>query len=108
MSASRWSRREQEQEKDMATQNRKSVNGANGHRALAFDPAVIRSRAEQVTESASDIARIADEVSAGADSQIRSLDDALSNVNQMAASLRETAGQAESVTRSSETLPSPL
>ena len=50
------------------------------------------------------IARITDEVSEGADAQVRSLDGALSGLNEMTASLKETAGQAESVAASAEEL----
>ena len=53
--------------------------------------------AEQVATAANAIARMTDEVSDGAEAQIRSLDGALSGLNEMAASLTETAGQAESV-----------
>ena len=51
---------------------------------------------------------MAGEVSDGADAQMRSVDSALSGVNQLSASLKETATQAEVVTASTESLVSSI
>ena len=80
----------------MASQSRKP-NGSNGTTsARLIDAEAIRSRAELVTVSAAGIARIADEVAQGATSQLGSLDAALGDMNEVVASLIDTAGQAES------------
>ena len=86
----------------MASHSRKP-NGSNGTHGTRFiDSEAIRSRAELVTVSAAGIARIADEVAQGATSQLGSLDAALAEMNDVVASLIDTAGQAESATNSSE------
>ena len=65
------------------------TNGkANGARPAAIDTHVLHERAGQVTTAAHGIARIADAVFDGAEAQLRSLDDAVTGVNQMAASLK--------------------
>ena len=77
----------------MAT--RTKTNGrANGSRR-GFDPSLVAAQTDQLTAAAHAIARITDEVSEGADTQVRSLDATLSGLNEMAASLKETAGQAD-------------
>lgn len=76
----------------------------NGVHSLALDTASVRNEAGLISHAAAALARMTEEVSDGADTQIRSLDEALSGVNEMAASLRETAAQAESVALSSEEL----
>src|SRR5262249_53705050 len=77
---------------------RKANGRTAGRRAASLlDIHAMRERAERVTRSATDIARIADAVYEGAETQIRSLDEAFSTVNQMTASLKETAQQAESI-----------
>ena len=75
-------------------------NGAGG----GIDTQMVLSQAEQVAATAGTIARLNEEVSEGADAQLRSLDRALASVNEMAASLTQTAGQAESVSVSAEQL----
>ena len=77
---------------------------SNGRVAPAFDTRLVLSQAEQVVTTAGTIARISDEVSEGTESQTRALDRALGSLNDMSASLKETAGQAESVTASAEEL----
>jgi methyl-accepting chemotaxis protein len=66
-----------------------AVKGSNG--AGALDPRHLREEATSITDAAARIMRITDQVSEGADMQIRSLDDAVSGLNQMTASLKETA-----------------
>jgi methyl-accepting chemotaxis protein len=82
---------------------RRTSNG-NGKASGGVDTHRMRERADQVTHSASGIARIADAVFEGAETQIRSLDEAVAGINQIAASLRETAQQTESVSESAEEL----
>src|SRR5262245_31387496 len=84
-------------------------NGYNGNGVhVADDFSMLRDEANQITEGVSRIAEMTDQVSAGADDQVRSLENALSGVNQMAASLRETAGQAQSVSQSTESIVSSI
>ena len=64
-------------------------------------PADVRSRATSAAPAGATTA-----IARGAEIQIAALDAALSGVNQMAASLRETAGQAESVSAAAEELAS--
>src|SRR5262245_21990130 len=87
----------------MAPQSRRT-NGANGLYSRGIDIVTIRSQAEQVSLSAAGIARIADEVAQGATVQLGSLDGALGEMNEVVASLLDTAAQAESATNSSESL----
>ena len=68
-------------------------NGTNGRAAARFDPRLVLGQTDQVTASAASIARIADEVWEGAETQIKSLDDAREGVEGIATSLRHTAGQ---------------
>ena len=86
----------------MASRSSKTNGRPNG-RPAGFDPRRVTAQTEQVTTAANAIARLTDDVSDGAEAQIRSLDGALSGLNQMAASLKETAGQAESLSASAET-----
>jgi len=51
----------------------------------------LRDEASEISGAAKIIARMAGEVSEGADAQMRSVDFALSGVNQLSASLKETA-----------------
>ena len=51
----------------------------------------MREEASHITSAVSRIAEMTDQVSEGADAQIRSLDSALSGLNEMTASLKETA-----------------
>jgi len=88
----------------MATQTQRSNGSGRETRIAALNIGLVRDRALRVTDSANGIARIAEAVSDGADVQIRALDEAVSGVNQMAASLKETASQAESVGTSTEQL----
>lgn len=76
----------------------------NGSGAHQIDHGALRGGASEIAVVAQTIAQIADEVSAGAESQIRSLDGALGGVNLLAASLKETATQADSVSGSTEEL----
>jgi len=72
----------------MATQTHKSNGrgeGTNGAQAFRVDLGLVRERAVRVTDSANGIARIADAVADGADTQLRALDEAAGGVNQMAA-----------------------
>ncbi|HET9467565.1 MAG TPA: hypothetical protein VFO48_04095, partial [Vicinamibacterales bacterium] len=87
----------------MASQSRKT-NGSNGGHGRGIDTKTLRSRAELVTVSAAGIARIADEVAQGSVAQLGTLDEALGDMNEIVASLGETAIQAESATNSSEAL----
>src|ERR1044072_2767667 len=83
----------------MATQMSNAATGGLGASA-----GLVREQATQVTDTAHEIARLADEVNAGAAAQITSLDSALSRANEMAASLGETTAQAESIATSTEEL----
>ena len=69
----------------------------NGHGGATVYTIEMRDTAVEVTNSAAQIGDIAGEVTRGVDTQGRSLEGALSSANQMAASLKETAGQAESL-----------
>src|SRR6185503_16765120 len=82
------------------------VNGQGGY--AAADPHLLRSEASHITDAVTRIARITDEVSEGADTQVRSIDSALSGLNEMSASLRETATQADVVTASTDGLVSSI
>ena len=74
----------------------------HARRPRSSTPQALRSRAELVTVSAAGIARIADEVARARRRSCGSLDAALSDMNDVVASLIDTAGQAESATNSSE------
>ena len=62
-----------------------AVSGGNGHGARALDRAVLRDEATQITHAVSRIVQMTDQVSAGADTQVQSLDSALSGLNEMTA-----------------------
>ena len=79
----------------MATRTKNTNGRSNGVRRLPLDRHLVQERAGQVTISAKGIARIADAVLEGAEGQIRSLEEAVTGVTQMAASLKQTAAQAE-------------
>jgi len=72
-----------------------AVKGANG--AGVIDQSLLRDEATSITDAVARIARITDEVSEGADAQVRSLDSALSGLTQMATSLKETRPAEERV-----------
>src|SRR3954471_19816862 len=80
-----------------------STGSSNGH-GLAFDPVLVLTHARDVAASAESIARGADDVSVSAVEQIRIMDDAVSGLGVVAASLKQTAGQAESVSTATEEL----
>jgi len=73
-------------------------NGATVNRAGLIDEAA------RITDAVSMIAQITDEVSQGADLQVRSLDSALSGINELSASLKETATQAEAASTATDAL----
>src|SRR5687767_1386947 len=85
-----------------------AAGGGNGHAAGAFDPKMLREEAGYITDAVSRIVEITDQVSEGADAQLRSVDSAVSGVAEMSASLKETASQAESVTASTDGLVSSI
>jgi methyl-accepting chemotaxis protein len=58
---------------------------ANGNGAYAVDHTKIREEAGGISAAVSRIVEITDQVSAGADAQVRSLDSALSGLNQITA-----------------------
>src|SRR5215212_2182266 len=87
----------------MASRTPRPAAGTNGRRPT-LDATLVAARTDQVEAAAHAIARISGDVSEGADSQIRSLDGTLSGLNEMVASLKETAGQADSVAASAEEL----
>src|SRR5687767_16040585 len=82
----------------------RKVNGRASRVAPVFDTRFVVAQAEQVTAAAGLISRITEEVAAGSESQIRSLDSAVAGVTEVAASLKQTAGQADSVAVSAEQL----
>src|SRR4051794_19358607 len=95
----------------MPTHKRTTPNGngakkGNGHAPVAAvqrPPARSNSNGgKPVNVSAQIIARVADEVSEGAAAQARSLDQALRVMEDMSASLRETASQSEDVSAAAE------
>ena len=83
-----------------------AVKGSNG--AGALDTRLLREEATSITDAVARIVRITDQVSQGAETQVRSLDDALSGLNQMTTSLKETASQAESISGSTDSLVSSI
>src|SRR5512138_3801636 len=84
--------------------------GGNGHGngTHAASHNVLRDEANQITDAVARIVAMTDAVSAGADEQVQSLDTALSGLNQMTVSLRETATQAGAVTASTDNLASSI
>ena len=68
----------------------------NGNRANVRDHRMLLAEADEITGTAKIIASLAEEVTAGTEVQIRSLDSALSGVNELSTSLKETATQADS------------
>src|SRR5215210_2799717 len=77
-----------------------TTNTRNGQGSFKVEIVRVRDQADQVAGAANRITRITEQVAEGAETQLRSLDDALSATNQIAASLKETAGQAELVATS--------
>ena len=89
----------------MATHKRSTNGHKNGNgRHGRFDPGLVLAQAQQVTTSANEIAVVAGEVSAGAEQQLRSLNDATMNLGSMTASLKESAANAESIAAATEEL----
>src|SRR6185503_4087541 len=84
-----------------------ATNG-NGNRADVLDRRALLDGAGEITNAAKIIARMAEEVAEGADVQMRSVDHALGGVNQLSASLKETATQADGVASSTESLVSSI
>src|SRR5215213_1938145 len=80
----------------------------NGNRANALNRRALREETGEISVAAKVIAQMADEVSEGADTQMRSVEGAVSGLNQLSASLKETATQAEAVSVSTETLVSSI
>ena len=80
------------------TKSNGRTNGSITH--LAEDG--LQNMAASFTSTAGTLSRLAQEVSDGAELQTRSLDEALSGVNEMSASLKETATQSASVSTSAE------
>jgi len=93
----------------MALKSRKP-NGSHGrgNGRYAIDTGVLRSRAEQMTVSVAVIARKVDEVAEGTATQVRGLGTTLADMNEIVASLGETADQAESARASSDGLVSSI
>ena len=85
-----------------------AISSGNGHGGHALDHGLLKDEAIQITGAVSRIVEMTDQVSEGADAQLRSLDSALSGLNEMSASLKETATQAESVSASTESLASSI
>ena len=83
-----------------------AVKGSNG--AGALDTRLLREEATSITDAVVRIVRVTDQVSQGAETQVRSLDDALSGLNEMTTSLKETASQAESISGSTDGLVSSI
>ncbi|HEY9832006.1 MAG TPA: hypothetical protein V6D26_15585, partial [Stenomitos sp.] len=90
--------------------NSRNVNGKPGHenvvdtrnRPSSLNPDIARVRAESepITQAVNSIAGSVTQMAEGLDLQMRSLEETISGANEMAASLKETAGQAESVATS--------
>src|SRR5688572_10008723 len=83
-----------------------AARGSNG--AGAVDYRLLRDEAHSITDAVARIARITDQASEGADTQVRSLDSALSGLNQMTSSLKESATQAASISESTDSLVSSI
>jgi hypothetical protein len=60
-----------------------AVSNGNGHGARTLTDEALRDEASHITDAVSRIAEMTDQVSEGADAQIRSLDGALSELSQM-------------------------
>ncbi|HZA36090.1 MAG TPA: hypothetical protein VE505_14235, partial [Vicinamibacterales bacterium] len=73
------------------------TNGAVPRSRPGLDARVVAAQAEQVATAVTALARITEDVSEQAETQVRSLDGTLSGLNEMAASLKETAGRADAV-----------
>jgi len=84
-----------------------AVTNGNGHGG-SISTEVLRDEASQINHAVSLIVEMTDQVSQGADVQMRSLDNALSGLNQMTVSLKDTAAQAGSVATSTENLVSAI
>src|SRR4030095_13680577 len=84
----------------------RKINGRESRLAPRFDSAIVLTSARQVAAAAGTISRGSDEVFEGSEAQVRTLDRATGVLNEMAASLKETAQQATSVTTSAEELAS--
>ena len=82
----------------------RKLNGRASRLAPQFNSQLMLTQAEQLTAAASTISRITEDVAEGADVQVRTLERTVVGVNEMAASLKETAGQADSVAVSTEEL----
>jgi len=59
----------------------RKINGTRSAAAPRFDSQVVLAQAEQVTATAGVLARITDDVAAGADEQTRALDRSLTSLN---------------------------
>ena len=66
----------------------------NNKGTRGIDISRVRESTVGLTDSAAMISRTADDVATGAESQVQALDSAVSVVNEMTASLKETAGLA--------------
>src|SRR4029453_895926 len=73
-------------------------------RTSPFDTQLVLARARQVTSTAGALARVTDQVAEGAEEQTRALDRSLSSLNEVGASLKETAQQVENISVSAEEL----
>jgi hypothetical protein len=60
-----------------------AANNGNGNRAHGIDRVAVRTEASEITDAAKIIARVAEEAFETADAQVRSVDNALSGVNQI-------------------------
>src|SRR5688500_18486615 len=90
----------------MATTKNRAATG-NGHAVMTsggLDRRLMLEQTESLMASASAIARIAEETGNGAESQIRSLDDAVRDIDGLTSSLKETATKSDGVTASTEEL----
>jgi len=87
-----------------------AIHKVNGRRsrvapaASSVDTGLVLAQAQQVTSAAGAIARISDQMAAGADEQTRALDRSLVSLNEVGSSLKDTAHQAESIAVSAEEL----
>ena len=69
-----------------------AVSNGNGHGARVSNE-LLRDEASQINHAVSLIVEMTDQVSQGADVQMRSLDNALSGLNQMTVSLKDSSRQ---------------
>ena len=90
------SRRPERRSRDVEKENGHGSQGQQRTRAHSIPGCCATRRATSRTRS-SRIVEMTDQVSQGAETQVRSLDGALSGLNEMTASLKETAAQAGSV-----------